>query len=418
MCKLIAELVGTDKQVVREMIDRLEHASGMPGADVRLTGEIYGKLHMKLRELGLDPNDTTPHELYQALLSLTALHDMFLARKLGIKNPHIAADILPAVVTMVNEMDVPKQTWALKQTAARRLLKANPPKTLMKLLNYRSADSMLKRESPSVVMTVARHIEPLSWQQRFIGAYKHIVPNDFEVKMTELTYKNEARWQPVGQLYATKKRTAILHLAETGTIAVLPLPKQSFDGLTLMSLLLILHYVNDIRAQSTYYKFHHVRADFGKFLSQAILTNNDNHAYVAGQPVHWRVIHSYYGSQPLVRHPEIFEPHVQPEDIAYRKAEKVLYELEPALHFWHNSDYVGLPQSDGPISFNLTDMAMNLLNHMPYSQRINYHLRDAVWNELYGRYIGEHNLERQLLQHLDTEIGSEPSIVPDLEFAW
>ncbi|HUP26282.1 MAG TPA: hypothetical protein VM124_01385 [Candidatus Limnocylindrales bacterium] len=418
MCKLIAELVGADKQVLREMITRLEHASGAPSVDVRLTGEIYGRLHMKMRELGLDPNDTTPHELYQALLSLTALHDRFLARKLGIENPQDASEVLPAVVDLVNRSGLPKQTWALKQTAARRLLKANPPKTLMKLLRYRSADSLLKRESPSIVMTAAMHVESLSWRGHFLKSYTRLHANDFETQNIQIIYLDNVRWKAVGHIYALQKRTPILHLSETGTIAVLPLPQQSFNGLTLASLLLVLHHVNDIRAHSTYFKFHHMRADFGKFLAQATNDQNSHHALLAGQPIHWRIIHRYYGSQPNINHPEIFEPHVQPEDMAYRKAEATLYKIEPALHFWHNNDYIGLPQPDGPISFNLTDMAMNVLNHIPYSQRANYHMRDALWNELYGRYIGERNLERELLQHLDEKIIPEPSIVPDLEFAW
>ncbi len=418
MCKLIAELAGADKQILREMINRLEHASGAPGVDIRLSGEIYSKIHMKTRELGLDSRDTTPQELYQSLLNLTMLHDKFLAQRIGIKDHHDASNVLPAAVRYINRVHIPKQTWALKHAAAKRLLKATPPKTLMKLLHYRSIDSLLKRESAAMVVTAARYIEPAAWQQRFVNAYKHVKANDFEIRDIELEYMDHERWQPVSQVYASQKRTAILHSVEMGAIAVLPLPAQPFDGLTLASLLLIIHYINDIRSYSTYFKFHHMRADFGTLLSQTILSGGSDHARLAGQPIHWKIIHRYYGSQARLNHPEIFEPHVQAEDLSYRKAEEFLYRLEPALHFWHNLDYVGAPQSDGPVSFNLTDMAMNVLNHVAYQNRFNYHLRESVWNELYTRYLGQRNLERQLLQDLDDQPAAQPGMIADMDAAW
>lgn len=109
MCKLVAELVGADTQLMREVFRRLEVQSGEPGIDVRLTGEIYGKLHMKMRALGLDPNDTTPHELYQALLNLTALHDEFLAKRLNVQITDDAQIISKAVAQFINKLHMPKQ---------------------------------------------------------------------------------------------------------------------------------------------------------------------------------------------------------------------------------------------------------------------------------------------------------------------
>ena len=46
---------------------------------------------------------------------------------------------------------------------------------------------------------------------------------------------------------------------------------------------------------------------------------------MAGSHVHWRVIQRYFGKLENEYHPEIFEPHVQPEDLHWRKAEEALY---------------------------------------------------------------------------------------------
>jgi hypothetical protein len=188
-----------------------------------------------------------------------------------------------------------------------------------------------------------------------------------------------------------------------------------------MSLLLVLHWMNEIRSHSTYYKFHHMQPNFGKLLSKSLTEQSGDHARLAGQPIHWRVIHRYYGHVNRLQHPEIFMPHIQPEDLAYRKAESMLYRLEPALHFWHDLDYVGLPQADGqPLSFNLLDNAINLLNGLDYEHRVSYHLRDAIWNEVYARYLGQPALERDILKQLDDRFvaPTAAAAVQDLEFVW
>lgn len=417
MCKLVAELAGADKQVVSEMFARLERQSSNPGIDLRITGEIYGRLHMKMRELGLDPNDTTPHELYQALLNLTALHDKFLVNRLGIDNPSSSSEIALAVLRFIEHTSLPKQSWALKHTATKKLLKATPPKTLMKLLNYRSVDSMLKRESPGMLLAIARHLEPQAWQLRMLRSYKELKARDFEVRGIEIKFFDHARWTAVGEHFSATRRSNIVHLPEAGAIAILPMTRKNVRGLTLVSLLLIIHYIHEIRSFGTYFKFQQMQPDFAALLVNHLLENKQTHMTIAGQPVHWRVVHRYYGTTARINHPEIFEPHIQPEDLAYRKAEEVLYRLEPALHFWHDIDFVGLPRVDGPISFNMTDMAMNLVNSLPYERRVSYHMQAAIWNEVYCRYAGEPALERQILSQLEKQSMVGDELVLDMEFA-
>ncbi len=418
MCKLVAELVGADSHVIRELFARLEIQSGNPGIDVRLTGEIYGKIHMKMRELGLDPRDTTPSELYQSLVNLAAKHDLFLARRLGIEQPQNCNEVARAVVRLIGRMRLPKHSWALKPAASRRLLKATPPKVLMKALHYRSLDSMLKRESPVLLLAVARHTEPANWQERFVSSYKKLQPNDFEVRTIEIAFLSDKRWEAVGRVLGAAMHNSIIHNPEAGAIVLLPAQVHNRRGLTLISLLLTLHYISEIRAFSTYGKFVHMRSDFGSLLVDHLLHEKQNHVSVAGQPVHWRIVHRYYGTRDRAEHPEVFEPHVQPEDLAYRKAEAVLYRLEPALHFWHDMDFVGLPRTDGPISFSLADLAVSLVNELPLERRAYYHMRDALWNEVYSRYIGQRNFEKQILLQLDEHALRQNQFVPDMEFAW
>jgi hypothetical protein len=341
-----------------------------------------------------------------------------LARRLGIDNPDDSTEVAQAIVRLIERMRFSKHSWALKHTAAKRLLKATPPKVLMKLLHYRSLDSMLKRESAILLLAVARHSEPAQWQERFVRSYKKLQPNDFEVRDIEVAFMSDERWLPVGQLFSGTRHNNIVHTPEAGAIVLLPAKVEGRAGLTLTSLLLTLHYISEIRVFSTYSKFQHMRRDFGGLLVEHLLHQKQDHVTIAGQPVHWRIVHRYYGTAERLRHPEIFEPHVQPEDLAYRKAEAVLYRLEPALHFWHDTDYLGLPETDGPISFSLTDMAMNLVNGLPYEKRSFYHMQDALWNEVYSRYIGQRAFEKQILQQLDEPAVMQNQPVQDMEFVW
>ncbi len=63
-------------------IRRLESANGHPKTDIRISAEVMTAARHKLRQLGLDPKDTTPEELYHVLQSKVAVDDARLTRTL------------------------------------------------------------------------------------------------------------------------------------------------------------------------------------------------------------------------------------------------------------------------------------------------------------------------------------------------
>ncbi len=404
--------MGKRERVVREALDRLEYATGQPKVDLSLTGEIYGRLHLKTRELSLDPHDTTAKELYQALMNLVKLHDKFLAKRLGLDPDNCDQEHL---VRIVNRLKLNRQVWVLKPIVARRILKTLPPKQLLKLLHYRSIDSLIKREPPAALLAAAKRLESAHWQEQLKHIYKKLTPVDFEVRDITVRYLSPKRWGAVGKLIAEKFHTNVLSSVELGEVQVMELPKNETPGVTLLMMLLILHAMNDIRQHSTLFKFRQVEPEFGQLLINTLFGSESNSVRLVGQDIKWHVVHRYYGSRGCIDHPEIFEPHVQPEDLAYRKAEAVLYQLEPALHFWYDLDYVGLPSPDGPVSFNLMDNAINLVNRLPFGKRVNYHLPLALESELHGRYLAQRNLEQQLLLKLDERVLAQPTIFAELE---
>ena len=135
-----------------------------------------------------------------------------------------------------------------------------------------------------------------------------------------------------------------------------------------------------------------------------LIADPGNAAIIAGQNVHWRVIQRYFGKLDDEKHPEAFEPHVQPEDLHWRKAEESLYDLDPKLEFWKDLDYVAKPYKTGAVAFNMMDVSFAYSNEETYKNRYTYHFREALWNEVFMRYMGQKTLEDQILKQLDNDL--------------
>jgi hypothetical protein len=410
MTRVLSELLNAEEPLFGMAIKRLEQASGNTSVDVRLTAEIIGKVHMKMRALGLDPTDTTGRELYRALFNLLEKHDGFLAERIGGEDATNVQKMLPRIKEVAEALDIPKKAWVLKHSVAKRLLKAMPPKKIMKQLGYRSIDSMIKRESTGELFGAMRFMETSEWNNKFIASYKGLKPTDFEVRDIEIIHLDEKKWGTTADHFVKNKRHNITHLKELGVVLLLPLPVKRMPGITITALPLLLHYINEIRLYSSFFKMQQVRSDFSSILINTLISDPGKHAEIGGQNVHWRVIHRHFGSQTENTHPDIFEPHVEPDDLTWRKTEEVLYRLEPALHFWHDMDYVAVEFDDRPISFNLMDVAVSFVNDLPYGHQAVHHFRESLWNEIYIRYLGEKSLEKQVLKQLDNEM-IEPGIL-------
>lgn len=67
MARVLKDLLANNHPLFLMNISRLEKATGNAGIDVRLIGEIADRVNHAMREIGLDPANTTANELYMAL---------------------------------------------------------------------------------------------------------------------------------------------------------------------------------------------------------------------------------------------------------------------------------------------------------------------------------------------------------------
>lgn len=413
MSRILSELLGAFEPMFGHALKQLEKGTGNQSVDVHLTAEIIAKANKKTRELGLDPKDTTGQELYQALLGLVKKHDEFLAARVGGKDPMDVQDLLPRIKKFVENIDMPKKVWVLKPSVAKRLIKSMPPKNVMKHLGYKSVDSMVKREHIGEIFGSLRFAEDPAWLNGFLDKYKKLTPADFESRDLEIILMDAEKWGVLTHQFVSKKRHNLTHLKEMGVILMLPMPVSQMRGVTITAMPLLLHYINEIRLYSAYFKMQQVKPNFGEILVSTLIADPGKHAVIAGQHIHWRVIQRYFGKLEHESHPEVFEPHVQPEDLHWRKAEETLYRIEPALHFWHDMDYAAILDEKKPITFNLMDVAISYVNGLHYEQRVYYHFREALWNEIFMRYMGQKTLENQILKQLDNEMIMPEALLPN-----
>lgn len=404
MASYLSDLLSAKEPLFTMSVKQLELASGLSGADVRLIAEIIGKVQLKTRELGLDPNDTTPEELYQALINKVNQDDARLAKQLGSDDPSDVQKLLPLIKKRYEAFTLPRSAWVLKRSVAKRMLHDMPPPSIMKHLGYTSVDSMLKHEELFEIYGALRFAEGPAWLIRFNKTYKSLQPSDFETRDIQVIAMDRERWGEIAESFVIKKRHNITHLKELGVILMLPTRLKKLPGISLTVLPLLFHYTNEIRLYSAFFKLQQVKPNFGKIIAETLVADTGKAAVMAGSHIHWRVIQRYYGTLEDENNPEIFEPHVQPEDLHWRKAEEYLYEIDPELGFWKDMDFVLVNSGNRPISFNLIDCSMSYCIQAPYGQQVYFHASESLWNELFIRYMGQANLAHQVLKQLDNNM--------------
>lgn len=399
----LAKLLAAKEPLFDHALMQLEQKTGKSGADAMLTAEIAQRASAALKALGLS-SDSTPEDIYDGLIRQVKSHDEHLAAAIGGMDPANLAEMIPKIVKKVSEIDLPKDGFFIKTSVGADLLRQNPPQKIMSRLGYTDIEAMLKRENIYELHLALRFAESGDWLNQFNAQYTKLAPSDFEKRDIQLVSFDPGKWGDIAHHFIQKKLHNITNSKEMGAIAVMPMTISEMPGITLKVLPLIIHYFNEIRLYSAFFKLISPKSNFGQIVAETLIADTPNIPIVVGTKIHWRVIQRYFGKLKDEPHPEIFEPHVHPEDLHWRKAEEVLYEIDPELKFWQDLDFVGILKGDEIVSFNLMDVALSYSNELSFSDRYIYHFRESLWNEIFARYLGQKTLQTQLLEKLDNAI--------------
>jgi hypothetical protein len=407
MSRVLAQLMGVAELAFRTQLMQLEQAAGLPGADIRLMMEIMNETRSKMRELGLDPHDTTGPELYAALRTRLLRDEVQVCAGLNIRADGTPNAILEAAKVHLTKLDVSTRSLCVKQSVMRSILKRLKPKTTLKALGYRSMDSMIKHEPVAQLLAAASIIEPADWQKKRLEAYKKLKAADFEVRKASFVSPTTKRWPEISANYTAKSRHNILVIPELATVVILPI-EHALPGLAITTLLLAVESINEIRSLGSYLKLQQVRPDFGEVFTQALISEPMTTAELAGQSLPWKAVQWFYGQGHSTYFPDAFEPHVQPEDLTWHNGEDILAKLHPALEFWQGSHLLALLDQNGhTVSMNMLDVALSVCNNLDYTERIVRYMRLGLGRELMARYLHQDNLHSLLLGKLDEQLAPE-----------
>jgi len=407
MTRLLSDLLSAPQPGFGQKIKQLERSSGEPGADIRLSSEIVQRTQGKIRELGLDPLDTSAAELYLALRQRLLMDEQRLLKFIGTgsKENLSSADILSGVLQFMAKLDLPRTCFALKASTNKRLIKRVVPKKTMTLLKYRSIDSMIKHEPVAQIRTAALLAEHDHWQQQFFDQYSKLSPSDFETRQIAVLFPRAKRYEKIAEAFATRHQHHSVVFKELGTIVVLPI-QTNVPALAITSSLLLLDGINTIRCASTFLKLQQVNANFGDIVHQAAISEPTTAAEFAGQPLSWRSVQYYFHTVREAYHPALFEPHVQLEDLALVQAETALAQLVPALSFWEDTAGLAFVDHGQTVSLNMLDIALSTANGLDFDNRILRHVRTQVWSDLASHYLSHNNLNNRLVEQLNSQPAS------------
>ncbi|HSX07824.1 MAG TPA: hypothetical protein VLG11_02930 [Candidatus Saccharimonadales bacterium] len=406
MTRFLSQTLGAEEPRFGMAVQDLERASGHENTDIRLSAEIIQQTQAKIRQLGLDPQDTTGPELYGALQERLRQDEQHLRGVLGLGAGAAPSDVLSRIQQFLENHELPKSCFALKSSVAKRLLKKIPPKKAMKQLGYRSVDSMLKHEPVAHIYTAALLLETPQWLQTYREQYMRLAPGDFESRKITIMYPKAKKWEKLAQAYVGQAKQNIVCLKELGAIMILP-HETDMPGLAITTFLLVFNEMNTIRAHSSFTKLQQVKPDFGEIVKNAVEQEPYTSAELAGQPVPWRLIQRFYARNRHAYHPDIFEPHVQPEDLEWYDAEDLLKQLKPALGFWEGTAALSFLYEGEPVSLNVLDVALGHCNGLGFADRIIHFVRENIWHELMMRYLNQENLEGAIQQQLSKELVGE-----------
>lgn len=226
----ITSLLGESGSLITKLLKELEAVNGFPSHDIRFYADTHQQVRKKIRQLSLDADDTTGEELYRALLVKYAKDAHIFEKQYS--NLDSFDDKASKAAGIISTCASTPQQWALRSSAARKILKDHPPRQLMKIYGYRSADSMLKRENVAKIFLAAKNTESANWHNKLNRSISKLDQTGFELRQLKVVVLPQAE---LAEIYS---ESDVVVADEAAAVGLWPTDKNSKAPLLSMVLAL------------------------------------------------------------------------------------------------------------------------------------------------------------------------------------
>jgi len=406
----IAKILRVDASVLVDLDKHMTKKTGIKNVledvcDTNATIIDIALRKMKVKELDSET-------IFRALINRLRRADRTLSDYFG-RPSFVKPDSYKKMIEKALDLTGRKPGFYLKEEVAADLLRKNPPPNLMGTGEYRNVDDLLKKENLFEVFANLRFLEDSRWMnETFLKEYENLKPSDFEIREPKFIIL-ERKWLELARKFVEKKYHNLSHLKELGVVFILPMTDHS-DGENFRLFSLSLHYIYELNFYSKLFKRYAEKEDFGKRIIK-LLTGDVAETRKGLRKTDWMIIQRYLAKNDK-NDPRLLAPHINPEVIHWKKAERVLAQFAKELTeiemgfwedlFWQDFDWVGdyfKSNKEGEIlvSFDLIDNIMSLVEEKELVKYL-YHQQEALWNRIFEGYVGgDEKLEEYALDAFD-----------------
>ncbi|MBL7155288.1 MAG: hypothetical protein ISS88_02165 [Candidatus Portnoybacteria bacterium] len=409
MTAKLAKLLRTSARVVLDLEKKMEKISGQKGVIKKIVQENDKKIKQKLTELKLEVKPIA-QQVYQTLIDKVKSTDQALFEHFH--QPDFSTTIgCRSLINATKELTGDLSGFYLKESKARELFKQNPPRQIMANLGYGDdIDKMLAKESLFEIFCALRFVEDSQWlNDVFFKPYQDLKKEDFEERKIRVMVLPE-RWLEIGQKFLGKKLHHMSHLKELGVVFVIPVVRR-LPGEALYLFFMTLHYIYEVDWHSRLFKIYSQETNFTQKMIKALKVEVTGGLLPNKKRMSWRIVAKYLAKDDP-NDPRLAEPHISPEAWHYTKTTLAIQKFAQrfpnlGLNFWQGLEVAGeyFPSDSSKeetlISFDLFDNGISLLRQSGFESKYLYHQQEALWNEVFIKYMGEEKLDKLMMENLD-----------------
>lgn len=404
----IAKILRADEMTLGKTIEGMERITGKTGVIDEIISENEQNIERAIRTLGI--TERNAEDIAAGLEDVLHRNDKILYEVLGRPDLSFPSGSKILIDKARQAVGGEREGFFLKKEKAREMLINTPPPAIIYGLGYRDIYELLEKERLEEIFAALRFIETRDWMNEvFIKEYTRLTPEDFEKRPIE-AFVLQRKWLSLAEKFLEKKYHNVSHLKELGVVFIIPI-KLDTVGETFRLFSLVLHYLYEVPFYSKLIaKYSLDPANFSQNLMSLIRGDVKNSSLDFSDGfIRWLIVQRYL-SKDDEKDPRLFIPHVNPEAIHWRKAQKALVGFssnEPRLDIsvFDNLDFVGdffssKKMGELLVSFDLVDNIMGLVKKDVMIKYL-YHHQEALWNRIFTGFVGEEKMEDMILENLD-----------------